>query len=233
MSDETDIPEDELTRDDLIAAELSLGLLVGEEQTQAERRARIDRRFGDLVEDWDMRFAQMTDDIAPVAPPKGLFRKITNEAYPDSPKRLWQQLGIIPAFLSAGAAALVLIAALQFGPLLVAPTPIFEAEITAEDQSITVAAAFIQESRTLSVEWTKGERIDGRDVELWLIEGGNAPVSLGVLNKGTPLTDFVLSDDLQRRLAGGVLAVSDEPLGGSPTGAPTGDILAVGTITAI
>jgi len=37
-------------------------------------------------------------------------------------------------------------------------------------------------------------------------------------------------DDLRRRVAGAVLAISDEPEGGSPTGAPTGDVLAVGPV---
>ncbi|MCF2870234.1 anti-sigma factor [Octadecabacter sp. G9-8] len=232
MSDDMDIPEDDFSRDDMLAAELSLGLLSGEDLVQAERRARIDRVFGDLVEDWDMRFAQMSDDIAPVTPPKGLLRKITNEAYPDSPKRLWQQLGILPAFLGAGAAALVLFATLQIGILMQANAPTFEAQIAAEDESIIVAAAFVEDSGVLSVEWRVGDRVEGRDVELWLIADGNAPVSLGVLNKGTKFTEFAISQDMRRLLAGGVMAVSDEPLGGSPTGAPTGTILAVGQITA-
>lgn len=235
MNDETDIPEDDFSRDDLLAAELSLGLLSGDDLTQAQRRARIDRAFGDLVEDWDIRFAQMTDEIEPVTPPKGLFRKITNEAYPDSPKGLWRQLGILPALLGAGAAALVLVLALQFGGLMQpnTPTPTFVAQIAAEDDSIVVAAAFLEDSGQLFVEWQVGERVDGRDVELWLIAGEDAPVSLGVLNKGTPLTEVAISDEVRILLNGGVLAVSDEPIGGSPTGAPTGAVLAVGAIQAI
>ena len=36
---------------------------------------------------------------------------------------------------------------------------------------------------------------------------------------------------LRAALEGAVLAISDEPTGGSPTGAPTGDVLALGEIT--
>ena len=184
MSDETDMTEDDFSRDDMLAAELSLGLVSGDELVQLQRRARIDRGFGELVEDWDIRFAQLTDDIAPVTPPKGLLRKIKNEAYPDSPKRLWQQLGVIPAMLCAGAAAIVLLIALQFGDMMQSntPTPSFTAQIAAQDESIVVAAAFVQDSNSLFVEWQVGERIEGRDVELWLIAGTDAPVSLGVLD---------------------------------------------------
>jgi hypothetical protein len=31
----------------------------------------------------------LTDGIAPVAPPKGVFKKIKADAYPESPKRIW------------------------------------------------------------------------------------------------------------------------------------------------
>lgn len=232
MNDDPTMPDDDDARDDILAAELSLGLLSGDALTQAQRRARIDRTFGERVEDWDMRFAQMTDDIAPVMPPKALFRKIKNEAYPDSPKRLWQQLGVLPAVLSAGAAALVLILAIQFGGLMQqgGPTPTFTANLAAQDRSIVVAAVFVEDSGSLFVEWQIGDRIDGRDVELWLIAGTDAPVSLGVLAKGTPITEFAVALALQSLLAGSVLAVSDEPVGGSPTDAPTGDVLAVGDI---
>ncbi|MDC1229863.1 hypothetical protein N8Z63_09305 [Octadecabacter sp.] len=140
MNDDPTMPDDDDARDDI------LGLLSGDALTQAQRRARIGRTFDERVEDWDMRFAQMTDDIAPVMPPKALFRKIKNEAYPDSPKRLWQQLGVLPAVLSAGAAALVLILVIQFGGLMQqgGPTPTFTANLAAQDRSIVVAAVLLK-----------------------------------------------------------------------------------------
>ena len=235
MSDQSDHMQDDFGGDDILAAELSLGLLSGDTLVQTERRARIDQHFAGLVEAWDIRLAQLTEDIAPVEPPKGLFRKIANEAYPESPKRIWQTLGILPALLGAGAAALVLILALNFGSVLQGPsqTPSFAARMAAEDESLIVAAAFIEETGTLQVTWEVGERLPDRDVELWLIAGDNPPVSVGVLNKGTPLSEFTLAADLRDQLAGGVFAVSDEPLGGSPTGAPTGAVLAVGEVTTL
>jgi hypothetical protein len=39
MSDESINPEDDIPRDDVLAAELSLGLLTGDELAQATRRA--------------------------------------------------------------------------------------------------------------------------------------------------------------------------------------------------
>lgn len=235
MSDEHDIPMDGPAGDDALAAELSLGLLRGDELAQAQRRARTDAAFAVLVNDWDIRLSAMSADIAPVTPPKDMFKRITNAAYPDSPKSIWRRLGIFPAFIGAGAAALVLLVALQFGGLMQPTdmTPTLQARLAAEDNSTVVLAAFVPQTDTLLVEWDVGTRLPDRDVELWLIAGDASPVSLGVLSKDTPMTEIVVPRDLQDALALGVLAVSDEPLGGSPTGAPTGAVLAAGEITTL
>ncbi|AKS45683.1 Anti-sigma-K factor RskA [Octadecabacter temperatus] len=231
MSDESIIPED---NDDVLAAELSLGLLSGDALTHAQRRARTDLRFASLVEDWDIHFSTLTETIEPVTPPKGLFHKITQQAYPESSIRIWHHLGILPAFLGAGAAALVLILALQFGNYMQPETPVASlvAEMVAEDESIVVAAAYVDNSNTLFVEWQVGERLPDRDVELWLVSEGEA-ISLGVLSKEGKITEFSVPAELQDLLADGALAVTDEPIGGSPTGVATGAVLAVGPITTL
>ncbi|TIP55629.1 anti-sigma factor, partial [Mesorhizobium sp.] len=71
-----------------------------------------------------------------------------------------------------------------------------------------------------------GERAAGKDFELWMIEGKNAPVSMGVIPAGQTAR-MTISPAVQERLAqGAVLAVSLEPAGGSPTGQPTGPVVA-------
>lgn len=234
MSDNTDI-SDGPESDDLLAAELSLGLLSGDEASQAARRARIDPVFAALVADWDMRFAEMTDTIAPVTPPKGLFRKVANDAYPDSAKRLWRQLGVIPALLCAGGAALVLILSIEFGGLMppTLPNPTYVAQIVADDNSLVVAAAYVDDGGRLFVERKIGASAPNRVFELWLIAGDDAPVSLGVLAADETINEVIIPQNLRDRLVGAVLAISDEPAGGSSTGAPPGAVLAIGDITAL
>ncbi|MEN8840115.1 MAG: anti-sigma factor [Octadecabacter sp.] len=234
MSDENTIPEDDFGGDDILAAELSLGLLSGDALTHAQRRARTDLRFASLVEDWDIHFSTLVETIDPVTPPKGLFTQITAQAYPESAQRIWHKLGILPAFIGAGAAALVLILALQFGNYMqpATPVPSYVAEMVAEDTSIVIAAAYVEDSNTLFVEWQRGDRIADRDVELWLIEDGDA-ISLGILSNEGVITEVSLPDDLRTRLMGGSFAVTDEPIGGSPEGVATGDLLAIGAITTL
>ena len=235
MSDDTIIPEDDFSGDDLLAAELSLGLLTGEELIHAKRRARIDLAFGVLVEDWDARLSTLSDDIAPVTPPAGLFKKITDEAYPESPKRIWQKLGILPAFLGAGAAALVLMLALEFGGVMQPeqPTPSYVARMAAEDNSLVVAAAYVDDSGSLFVERQIGQSPPDRSFELWLIVPDTAPISLGILAADQTLDEITIPEDLRNLVAGATLAITDEPLGGSPDGTPTGAVLAAGEVTTL
>lgn len=70
----------------------------------------------------------------------------------------------------------------------------------------------------------------GKDFELWIIRGKEAPVPAGLLRAGQSGT--VLASIDPQLLAGGAdaLAVSVEPTGGSPTGLPTGDVVLVGAL---
>lgn len=234
MSDESIIPEDDTPSDDVLAAELSLGLLSGDLLTQVARRARIDRTFAALVEDWDIRFSAYTDEIAPVDPPKGLLRKIKAEAYPDSGKRIWQSLGIIPAFLGAGAAALVLLIALNIGGMQQpdGPAPSLTAELADDDRSVIVAVAYLEASNSMILDWEVGARPPPeRDVEVWVIVEGDIPVSIGVLTQGGRITELNVPADLRDRLSGAVVALTDEPLGGTGVDGPTGPVLAAGEVT--
>ena len=93
----------------------------------------------------------------------------------------------------------------------------------------------LYQAGTGSIDLTRlaGEPAAGRDFELWLIEGGNAPRSLGLLPDSGPAR-ITLPPSLASRLSGGAtLAISDEPVGGSPTGAPTGAVLALGELRGI
>ena len=69
----------------------------------------------------------------------------------------------------------------------------------------------------------------GKSLELWVIPASGAPRSLGVIND-TGDTRIAMSD-MDTRLTGGLIfALSKEPLGGSPTGQPTGSIFCKGVI---
>jgi anti-sigma-K factor RskA len=73
----------------------------------------------------------------------------------------------------------------------------------------------------------------GKSPELWVIEGDKAPRSLGVIDIRGPNAHAISSKQLAGLAPGSVLAISIEPKGGSPTGLPTGPVVATGKLTAI
>ena len=77
-----------------------------------------------------------------------------------------------------------------------------------------------------------GEEAQGRAFELWAIVPEAAPVSLGLMQEGAAMR-VTLPENLRNRGAEITLAISDEPAGGSPTGAPTGDVLAAAALVEI
>ena len=66
-----------------------------------------------------------------------------------------------------------------------------------------------------------------------MIEGQNAPVSMGVIPVGSTAR-LTVDDAAKAKLtAGALLAISLEPTGGSTTGQPTGPVVAAGNLTTI
>ncbi len=219
--------------DRALAGEYVLGLMSEEDRATFEHRLKVEHDLRALTREWSENLARLTEDVDPVTPPPRVLKGIETRLFDDEPTSLsrmfrnWFGSGIVVA----GLAAYVIFGTdlLERGPQM--PTePALVAEIAAEDRSLVVQAAFDAEAGQLFVQAEQGGARDGRALELWLIEGGNAPVSLGVLSEDG-LTVVALSDEQRRVLPGAVLAISDEPTGGSTTGAPTGDVLGVGEIT--
>ena len=127
----------------------------------------------------------------------------------------------------ASALAVVVFAAALFFYPIAEPGPSHVAELQPAARDFVLTAALLLED-TPQLELT---RIDGpvapagRATELWAIPPDGAPVSLGVLPEAE---NWIVN--LPPELAGLetelTLALSDEPEGGSPTGAPTGEVLA-------
>ena len=79
----------------------------------------------------------------------------------------------------------------------------------------------------LDIALLAGAPVTDRTFELWLLPEDGAPESLGTFAQ----TGRLPSTAVAQMQAGTGLAVSLEPIGGSPTGAPTGPVLAVGMLS--
>jgi anti-sigma-K factor RskA len=94
-----------------------------------------------------------------------------------------------------------------------------------------VSAAVSSDRRTLKLAAAQPTPArPGTTYELWLLPAeGGAPVSMGTMSDLDARIEIAAS--LAPRLrAGAKLAVSVEPPGGSPTGAPTGPVILVGEV---
>jgi anti-sigma-K factor RskA len=89
-------------------------------------------------------------------------------------------------------------------------------------------------SGALQVRRVAGGPTPDREQEVWLIlDETTPPISLGLLGDD-PLTTLTPPPEVAELFGvGAALAISDEPPGGSPTGQPTGAILALGALVAL
>jgi len=229
MSDREQPDRDE---DHILAGEYALGLLSAEQAAAFEARMAREPDLRAAYAQWAGDFAAMTDDITPQVPPAHVWQRLEAGLFPDTVRP--HPLRRLALWGGGLATAAVLALALVTGgdwraPPQVPVEALYRAEVAAEDRSLVVEAVYDAATGTLLVNRAAGAPAPGRSLELWLIAGEAAPVSLGLMPEDRRGA-LPVSDALRPRLPGAVLAVSDEPSGGSPTGAPTGDVLATGAV---
>ncbi|MCB1386093.1 MAG: anti-sigma factor [Nitratireductor sp.] len=105
--------------------------------------------------------------------------------------------------------------------------PVLVVSLQSRDSDYRFLAVHEQGSGEVRLTRVAGDLAADRDFELWLVEPQKEAVSLGVIPAGK--TAVALSPDHVRVLeGGGLLAVSIEQKGGSPTGVAQGPVVAVG-----
>ena len=228
MTDQTDPPRD----DDIYAAELVLGLGSDADIAAGRRRMTSDPEFASHVVFWQERLTAMTDSIDPVVPPAKLKKRLFAHVFPKERvsvlERVWFWQGIsMAAVLFAGYLGVQL--------LTITTTPsiqptVLAAQLVSETNPLQVLAVIEPVKNEIALRRIVGEAPAGRSLELWAILPGQAPISLGVLSDGET-SRILVPQELRSQVAQFTLAITDEPLGGSPTGDPTGDLLAAGPIT--
>lgn len=118
-------------------------------------------------------------------------------------------------------------------PALIQSVPDMVATIAADDGKTAFMASIDSENGKIMMMPMDAEIPEGMVPELWLIPPGGAPQSLGVLDP-TRAHSVNIPDAMRSAFAPDALvAVSLEPPGGSPTGQPTGPVIAKGGIAAI
>ncbi|MEG3145564.1 anti-sigma factor [Sphingomonas sp. RT2P30] len=247
MSDEIPIAPGEAP--DMTAAELALGLLDGAERAAALRRVLADRDFAVAVESWRGHLAQLFDLWPEVKVSDDLLARIERSldaplaplATTDAPApRRWLWPAMTGLSSLAAAALLLVLVTRPEQPVRLAPTPV--ATASAPSTMLVAAIAPTGGGAPVTAVYDPGSggmRITPqaladarRSAELWVIAGDGVPHSLGVLPASGG--SMSVSDANRARMAtGATLAVTLEPIGGSPTGAPTGPVVAKGALARV
>ena len=219
---------------DDLAGRYALGTLQGRARRRMERLSQSDPAVLTAIHRWEERLAGLADLTDPVKPPEKVWGHIhegisqTGRAAQRAQRRWWRNRTWLA--IAAGVVALVL--ALNWLVLSRPPASELIATITDEQKSQLWNIEASVGRDELHISASAGLALDvTRAYELWALpEAGGAPVSLGLMPfsgaRAVPLTSA------QRRALAGArqVAVSLEPPGGSPTGAPTGPVLFVAGI---
>lgn len=220
--------------DEALAAEYALGTLPVDERTAFEARLRDDADLRSLVAQWEQVLLPFADEIEPVEPPARVYSALEEQLFTSSSASAqpgWlNSLALWRGLAGLGFAAALVLAVMVYQPPLEGPQSALVTQLSNESGTLQIAALYDRQAQRLILTHHAGQPEEGRDFELWFIVADGAPVSLGTLALSSRM-----EIELPAGLAGRIestssFAISDEPVGGSPTGAPTGDVVAVGQL---
>ena len=237
MSDEHSIGPADSGR--ILAAEYVLGVLDAAERREVERRLVLEPALASEVAFWEERLGGLADAVAAVSPPANAWPRIEaalGTAGAARPASMWQSLAFWRGFaIGSATLAAASIAALAYIGLVPASRSPLMATLTGSAGQPNFVAAVTATGNGLVVVPASLLTNDPRAIELWLIPPGPAqrPHSLGLIQPGQPIRLTIPPDLVDRLTPDATLAVSLEPPGGSPTGLPTGPVIASGKLTGL
>lgn len=226
---------------DRLAAEYVLGTLRGPARRRFDTLLPAHPALRAAVARWQDALVPLAASVKPVAPSPRVWQGIENRLFaerraandaPSVPKRWWQS--VLPWRAATGFATA---AALVMGIALTLPKPAQPPVLVVLAPSDAAAGAALQNARFVASVSADGRGLvlrpietlspgPQRALELWAVPGKGAPRSLGLV-AGEGATKVIRTELLRDTAA---FAISVEPEGGSPTGAPTGPIISVGKL---
>jgi len=219
---------------EMLAAEYVVGTLRGPARRRFERLCAVSAAAAAARGRWEDRLAALALQLNPVEPRDQVWRNIraalaadTRASAPARPRRMtrWLPLAVAAALLGI---------AVWLGPrLLTRPEPTVAVTVLGADpahaQWRVERSADAHRLRVVTIAALAAN--PDKTYELWALpRDGQPPVSLGLLPRQGEIARGLTERQTAALLAAGKLAVSIEPQGGSPTGAPTGPVVMVGVI---
>lgn len=220
-----------------LAAEYALGTLRGRARDRMRRWLRGDAALARAVAEWEARLTPLAQAVQPVRAPARVWDGIEarlDASQAGSSRRsgwwdrvgFWRPLGILASgAMAALLGVLVLLPAEKPPPAESMPAAYIAVLSDPRTQRpVLVATAARQDDRLSVRALDPAILVAGRSLELWAVPRKGVPKSLGLVEAAQATLQLAAAAD---RSLGDIplLAVSLEPKGGSPTGAPTGPVL--------
>ena len=222
-----------------IAAEYVLGVLSAPERRDFEARLVREPALVEQVESWESRLGGLASEVRSVSPPDRIWTRIETALTANDAVRsigFWQNLAFWrwAAIGSATIAAASLVALIhvnmnrapgQNEPLV--------ARLDVSGGQVGFIAAIDRRGGGVTIVPASTTDVKQRVLELWLIAPGDQPRSLGLIQAERPIHIDLPAGLIERVGPHATLAVSLEPPGGSPSGLPTGPVIASGKLTSL
>lgn len=199
------------------------------------------------MERWQRHFAPLAAAVEPVTPPPRVWEAISNRigaigtlAQPGAAgadvvsldrlrrsRAYWRAAAVTATALAAG---LAFVAVIDRTALVDAPAGAgrYVAVVDSDGHEPALIAEVDTTTGIIRIRSLRAEQPAGRSLELWHVAEGHEPQSLGLLQVNAEGQRIVGKPSAGP--VNGVIAVTIEPEGGSPSGAPTGPIVYTGRL---
>lgn len=215
---------------DALCGEYLIGTLRGPARRRFERALRDEPFVASRLASWQNLMIPNPAEAQRMQPDRKVWQRISQELSLHQYRTPWHaRLGLWRGWALAATAAL----AVWVGSTLVVVEPqlVEVATLSSGEGAGGVKVAMSPDHQWMEMTPSRAvQAAAGKSYEVWLVrQDGSAPLSMAVLaaldgrvEVPAPLRALITRGDK--------LAVSVEPAGGSPTGAPTGPVILVGTI---
>jgi anti-sigma-K factor RskA len=221
---------------DALAAQYVLGTLPRAARNRVDRLSQGNESVAAAIRIWQNRLMPLAESLPAVDPPERVWAAILRRIHGQRESgSIWANLSLWRGLTLAGFATAVALSVILLTPRSEAPVETLVVVLAGKDAQPALLASADRSGRVLTVKALAAvQPASDRVLQLWALPEQGSPRSLGLLpasGAGLSLVRLDLPAPAGQALQNiPALAVSLEPLGGSPTGLPTGPVLYSGPI---
>ena len=218
---------------DRLAAEYVLGTLAGRARTRFESLMRYDPGLRRMVAEWEARLGPLAQAGSDIAPPERVWRSLQRRIQGRDRRTGWWESLPFWRTVAVTGAAFVMILGVVIGATPRPEAPMSTIAVMSDDSGSPAMVVAWPPMKAMRDPHIRVKIMQDHPTmapttawELWLLPGGKAvPVSLGLVTLD-PVQVMKLPPAVAAKMQGAWgMALSVEPAGGSPTGAPTGPVI--------